>query len=293
MLTVLSFGGGQDSTTILYKIILDPEFKSKYVQGHLIVLMSDTGDEHSHTYEHVIYIKTLCLKNGIDFFLLQPEDGFHQRTWPSLRDWMEYKDGIQAKSFPKSCTDNLKIRPIYSFLAHYVNEFFQLNSTPKNKKSLYQYHEKYGQLDVLLGIAAGEEKRVQNKESPSKWMNVCINKVYPLITEGLDRQGCQDYIRETGLSLPYPSNCILCPFMSKIELLWMYRFIPDDFEYWVGREKAKLKKWEGQTENNSTVWGSKPLTEILHEAIDEYGHMTDEELDEYKMSHGHCVMSKY
>lgn len=38
-LTVLSFGGGQDSTAILYKIILDPAFRSKWVYGDFIVVI--------------------------------------------------------------------------------------------------------------------------------------------------------------------------------------------------------------------------------------------------------------
>lgn len=37
-LTVLSYGGGQDSTAILYKIIHDPAFKSHYVPGKLLVV---------------------------------------------------------------------------------------------------------------------------------------------------------------------------------------------------------------------------------------------------------------
>ncbi len=49
-LTVLAFGGGQDSTAILYRIALDKAFRSRYVKGDLLVLMSDTGNEHPHTY---------------------------------------------------------------------------------------------------------------------------------------------------------------------------------------------------------------------------------------------------
>lgn len=41
------------------------------------------------------------------------------------------------------------------------------------------------------------------------------------------------------------------------------------------------------------VFGKKLLPEILEEAIKEFGHLTDAELKEYKMSHGHCVKSKY
>ncbi|QHT70783.1 hypothetical protein GXP67_31115 [Rhodocytophaga rosea] len=56
-ITVLSFGGGQDSTCILYKIIYDPAFRARFVRGHLVVIMSDTGDEHRYTYDYSGHIK--------------------------------------------------------------------------------------------------------------------------------------------------------------------------------------------------------------------------------------------
>jgi hypothetical protein len=49
MITILSFGAGQDSTAILYRIVLDPEFRKAYVKGKLVVIMSDTGDEHDYS----------------------------------------------------------------------------------------------------------------------------------------------------------------------------------------------------------------------------------------------------
>lgn len=60
-ITLLSFGGGQDSTAILLKIIHDPSFKSSYVKGRLVVIMADTKNEHPETYEHVDLIMKLWL----------------------------------------------------------------------------------------------------------------------------------------------------------------------------------------------------------------------------------------
>ena len=39
--------------------------------------------------------------------------------------------------------------------------------------------------------------------------------------------------------------------------------------------------------------GEKLLPEIIKEAMLEFGHWTDDQLNDYKMSHGHCVKSKY
>ena len=46
-------------------------------------------------------------------------------------------------------------------------------------------------------------------------------------------------------------------------------------------------------DQNLGVNGKKWLPQALQEATELYGHMTDQELNEYKMSHGHCVKSRY
>ena len=294
-LTMLSFGGGQDSTAILYKIVFDPIFRRTYASGDLVVVMSDTGDEHKETYEHVEFVKKFCEEHGVTFIHLQPDMGYHGRTWQSLRGQYELNNTVGSKAFPKSCTDKLKIYPIYNFLSDYVNDKYLFGeSTPYRKKSLYEFVDRYDKIDVLLGIASGEEKRI-NKSDPSKlakWMTVCLNKVYPLVDLEMDRQACQDYIESVGMKVPPPSNCILCPFMSEIELLWMWRFIPEDFNQWVIYEQNKINR-DPEKENNLGVWGKRMLPEVLERAKEKYGHMSDDELQEYKMSHGHCVMSSY
>ena len=64
------------------------------------------------------------------------------------------------------------------------------------------------------------------------------------------------------------------------------------FAEWVGYERAKLRKFTG-TKRNLGVKGKLTLEEVLAQALEQYGNMTDSELDEYKMSHGHCVKSVY
>lgn len=52
MLTILSFGAGQDSTALLYKIILDKDFRNEYAPNDLVVIMADTKNEHDKTIAH-------------------------------------------------------------------------------------------------------------------------------------------------------------------------------------------------------------------------------------------------
>jgi hypothetical protein len=297
-LTFLSFGGGQDSTDILYRLASDRVFYSKYVVGDLVVVMSNTGDEHPATLDHVNFIANFCKSKGIEFYFLTSDQGYHPKTWPGLIEFMKGKNAIMSKAYPKTCTDNLKIKPLYNFLDQYIGrKYYSQDVLPKisQKRFIKQFAAERGRIRVLLGIAKGEERRVSGS-FPAKWMTNSLERVYPLIAEGVDRQGAQDNITAMGLPLPPPSNCMRCPFMSEIELVWLFRFYPAKYSEWVDMEKNKVKKWERlgiDPERNLGVNGRKMLPTVLDSALKNYGHWTDEQLQEYKMSHGHCVKSKF
>lgn len=302
-LTMLSYGGGQDSTTILYKCIYDPEFRKKYAPGDLIVVMADTKNEHKETYDYVYTVMDLCEQHKIPFIMVED---YATGDWRhGLIAFYEAKNVVGSKAFRKTCTMRLKINPIYNWLDEYLHEKYE-TTVFSNKKAIRQFALNHGKINVLIGIAREEEKRAgTNEESKDRWMRESINKVYPLIEIGYNRQDCQDYIESVGHEIPMPSNCILCPFMSKQELLYLYRVMPQWYHKWVQLEENKIRKFmhdgdrtktlkgNGELGDNLGVWGKKLLPEILQEAITEYGHMTTAELHEYKMSHGHCVKSKY
>lgn len=291
-LTVLSFGGGQDSTTLLLKAINDPLFKQTYIKGKLIVVMSDTGNEHPETYKHVTKAGELCKEKGLEFYLLSPGMGYHSETWQSLTAQWERNDTIQSVAFPKTCTDNLKVKPIYKFLADYINKYcFKGKSESYRKRSLYDYTRMKGKIRIMIGIAGGEESRV-SEQAPHKWMEHNIERCYPLIDLKMNRKACQEYIAKAGYEVPPPSNCMFCPFLSKIELVWLHRNYPDEVKRWIGYEQRKIEKNKSR-EINLGVFGKKLLPEILREAITEYHNMSDEEINNHKQSHGHCVKSKY
>lgn len=293
---MLSFGGGQDSTAILYKLIYDPDFRQEYAPEDLIVVMADTGNEHDETYEHVNKMAMLCQVNKIPFYFLTGDMGYTSPVWSKgLVDFYESGNRIGSKAYPKTCTDKLKITPIYNWLDEYVHNTYGTTKVGR-KAAIKEFAQTHGKIRVLLGIAAKEETRASsNEESPQKWMRESIDKQYPLIDLGWDRQACQDYIsKDLGRVVPLPSNCILCPFMSYQELLYLKRRMPEWFDKWVELEANKIKaNAHVDPKKNMGVWGNKLLPEALKIAEEKYGHMSDEELREYKMSHGHCVKSKY
>lgn len=323
-LTVLSFGAGQDSTTLLYLYLHDAEFRAQYASNAFIVVMANTGDEHPQTLRHIEKVAALCEAHGIEFYFLTNDMGYHSDKWPDLRSFYHRTNTCGSKVFRKTCTSNLKLNPIFRFLEEYLGREYGVEVG--RKKGFYEFTEQYGKVRMLVGIAKGEECRVAKKTSRAKWQANCIEVVYPLIDLGLDRAGCQATIRELGYAVPIPSSCLLCPFLSLPELLWLARNYRQDFEEWVQIEAAKLSHCEdrwNRGDANHGVWPSKSkvfgekitlfdeteevvileklswfepsvtLRDKLAEAEQKYRHWTDEALNEYKYSHGHCVASHY
>lgn len=292
-LTVLSFGGGQDSTALLYKYAFDADFRAKYAPGRFLVIMAATLDEHPETNAHVAEIKTFCAQHKIEFAHITPDMGFHGGKWQGYRQFLSATNTCGSKAFRKTCTDNLKIKPIYRFLEQWLAREYRLTNATR-KQGFYEFCRDHGKINVLIGIAAGEESRVG---APiEKWAQRTTQRVYPLIDLGMDRQACQDYIASCNKPVPPPSNCMLCPFMSEIELLWLFLNYPLDYTAWVKLEQNKIDRFRGEglpDDKNLGVWGRKLLPQKLAEAQARYGHMTHAQINEYKMSHGHCVKSKY
>ncbi len=292
-LTVLSFGAGQDTTTILLLLIYNKEFRNKYAPKNLVVIFSDTGNEHPSTYFHIKKMEKVAEENGIEFIVISNDKGFHSENWMDLKSFYKRTNTVGSKAFRKTCTDNLKIKPIYRFLEEYIAKKYDLNKG--RKKAFKEFAEKHGKILMIIGITKGEESRVAKKsDKDPKWKKLSIEMSYPLIEVGMDRLICQSYIRSLNYIIPMPSNCMICPYLSEIELVWLFKFYPEEYYDWIEFEKAKIDKYSYlEPEKNLGVWGKKLLPTVLEKALNKYGHLTEEELFDYKMSHGHCVKSKY
>lgn len=307
-LTVLSMGLGQDSTAILFKIVFDAEFRARYAPEKLLVLFSDTGNEHPFTYQYRDEVVIpFCQEHGIEFTTISSDMGYHAPSWKSLVHQWEIppRANIGSVAFHKSCTHQLKLNPQYNYVEKWLMENYAI---PKSaRKQAYVYFAKYfGKIRWLVGIAKGEEKRVQDAEKETiAWKKQSVVVEYPLLGVGMDRSACQAYIKSLGFQLPMPSNCMFCPYGSNhLELLWLYHSYPERFYEWVQLEQNKLDAWADTDVKNLGVVGklhkdgerkgqAVTLLDVLEEAKAKYPNVTLEQLQEYKWSHGHCVASKY
>jgi 3'-phosphoadenosine 5'-phosphosulfate sulfotransferase (PAPS reductase)/FAD synthetase len=329
-LTCLSFGGGQDSWAILLKIIHDPEFKKEYAPNDLVVIMSDTGNEHPYTYKAVREAEKLCKKHDIPFFFLKAGDFYHTPAWPNLKHNMIKNKIVLSAWGKKSCTASLKIAPVNKKLTDYMVDLYGIplgdetldlfpemaKPDPKSasKKAWERYALRFNtKVRVIIGFAKGEEGRALNvldlPEGLAEWQKKHVQYCYPLIEQEWDRQDAQKIILKHYKYLIPPSNCMLCFFQSDVELVWLERNHPEEFAEWVQIERAKLDRFEGEAKNHG-VYEGWTLPEKLEYAkkntlakatkkwkpeLDDkpIGTWTDDELWDYKLSHGHCVKSAY
>ena len=324
-LRVISFGGGQDSAEILNLVRHSSEYAIRYQQNRLLFIFSDTGDEHEETYQYVREAQAIAQAQGWEFHWLTKDLGFHTPSWQSLIEAME-KVSMIVQIGTKSCTDHLKLVPIYKFLDEWINKTYGYGFPVSaergcRKQAIQKFYEQYGSIRVQIGFARGEETQMQksiNREQKDHEGNTwarAIEREFPLIELGLSRADCQEDLKRNGQTCPIPSNCMRCPYMSKQELLWLYRKYPEKFEQWCNLEDAKIAKWlplegtqvkdrEGNLKfdkkghpvmfkNNGVFNGKKRLREVLTDVLAKYGHMMLEELEAYKFSHGHCVKNAY
>lgn len=296
-LTCLSFGAGQDSTSLLLAFLHDDAFRERWAPGRFVSCFADTGDEHPATYHHLEQMKDLCDAHGEELYILEAGDKYHSEAWPDLISQYRRNDTVGSKAFRKSCTSALKIAPYFRWLEDFLSR--EYGTRHGNKAGLYEYTRLTGEkIRVIIGIAAGEEKRAAADKAVPPWMSRNIDRQYPLIERGWDRKACQEYIRSLGYECPPPSLCMRCPYSQHTDVLLMSRKNPKAYAEWVELEQNKFdahtrKYPDRPQEKNHGVFGAgTTLPGVLAEAEKEYGHLSLEELGEIRMA-GHQVASAY
>ncbi len=201
-ITVLSLGAGQESTALAL-MADDPEFRKRWMPGRRLCVMADTGDEHPETYENVERLRDLHRKRGEEFHFLKAGSRWHSESWPDLLTFYRRGDRIGSKSFPKSCSQQLKIAVVYRFLEELLATDYGVSQV--GKRGFHEYTSLIGRkITMMIGLSAEEaERRLSKDDKAPKWMKETVDRVYPLIELGWTRGDCQEYIR-AGLPSPLP-----------------------------------------------------------------------------------------
>ncbi|MFG1594183.1 hypothetical protein [Halobacteriovorax sp. CON-3] len=309
-LAVVSHGGGQDSTYESLRIFNSDIYRNKnYRDKNLVFVFSDTGNEKHKTYQNVSRQHKMATDRGYEFHVLSEHSGYHTESWKTLLHQM-FKNSTLPMPGQKSCTDNLKVKPIYRFLNAYCRSKITGAKLEFNKEEdtgkpwIQKYVELSGEkIEVFIGFSKGEEIRAhktlmyQSSKGAFNWMRDCIDFKFNLIEDDITREDCIEYFDRSGYGEVVPSNCEICPYQSQAEIAYAYRTNMSSIDLIAELEK---KKWE----KDISIYGTKKngafsrtsgtgLADTLKVANEKYANHTDEELYELVLRHGHAIAHGY
>lgn len=168
-----------------------------------LVIFADTGEESSETYEALDYYRK---KSLAEFVTVKSPHG-------NLYDYY-YNKGKTPSRMIRDCTDKFKISP----MRHYIRERW-------GREERFTFY---------IGIDYGESHRMS--DSDVKY----IDQKYPLVDAKMNREDCQQFLKDRGLLIPPKSGCMLCVFNKKQTWLDMKRDNPELFARAVALEQKNL-----------------------------------------------------
>lgn len=149
------------------------------------------GTDWPETYEYM----DMMIAKGYPVTVLRPEHDGCTTIYDLSLKWQKFPGRQPGHRW---CTQNFKVKPV----------------------------EKYYQKPCieLVGFDVGEQHRKIGLVG-----KIGVEQDFPLITAGIDRQGCIDLIKRHGLPVPPKSGCYICLFQSRAQWIELKRKHPDLF----------------------------------------------------------------
>ena len=193
MTTVVSYGGGTNSTAVLIGMLerrLHPD----------MIMFADTGSEKPETYDHLEVMRKWCRSVGF------PDIEIVRNELPQgLIDKTLYGECLRLGTMPSktfgfsTCSMKWKVEPQIRHL----------------KKWMLDHGATH--VEHVIGYDADEIHRSQKKIPLRDWE---LNR-YLLIEWDWGRDECVAAITRAGLPQPGKSACFMCPSSRKPEVLWL------------------------------------------------------------------------
>ena len=238
-LRILSLGAGVQSSTLFYKIL------NNEIEPVDCAIFADTGNEPKAVYEYLEHLTNLAnfpihivtKGNIIDDSLAVAKKGTNKGflTMP-VKGVDENGKQVMGR---RQCTNDYKIQPINKKIRELLGV--------KTLRGFY--------VEVVMGISLDEIQRAQ--EPLNKWQINC----YPLIENKITRHQCLEYIKKHNYKTPPRSACIVCPYHSNKEWLYMKENNPDEFQFAVNFD-LKIRSTSSNGVKNYLHSSMKPLGEI-------------------------------
>ena len=247
MLTVISYGGGVQSTAMLVlaaqgKLGLDVD----------AALFANVGDDSEHP-ATLTYVREVAIpwaaERGLPVHELHRvmRDGTSRTLWQDLmRDSRTINIPVRMDNGApgnRNCTHTYKVKVVGKWLkAH--------GASADNPAT------------VCIGISTDEFMRASNKRAEPY-----ERPVYPLLDLGMDRAACQKVIADAGLPVPPKSSCFFCPFHRPQMWAEMRRDEPELFFKAADLEATLIARREALGKDPVYLTRfAKPLPEAVAEA---------------------------
>jgi hypothetical protein len=187
-----------------------------------MILFSDTGSEHPHTYDFInIFNGWLAKRDLPEITMVFYTDKRGNRL--TLEDECLRSGTLPSIAYGyKKCSHKHKIGP----QDKHCNNHPGCRAVRKSGQKLNKY----------IGYDAGESRRVEH--ALTKAENSKCNYLYPLFTWGWDREKCVRVIEREGLEPPGKSSCFFCPSMKKTEIQSLWEQHPELFQRAIDIERA-------------------------------------------------------
>ena len=189
---IFSFGGGVQSTFILYLIWRG------WMQAPEFIFHANMGlpEKYLEDYRKAVtdpMIADICERHGTKF--VESDLDFQGAVEKKVITpfWFANDAGKPSLSTRRSCTFDYKVKPSNKLI-------------PRR-----------GWSRMVLGISSDEIKRVRDTEELSH--SRMRENYYPLIEMGLFRDDCIALLKGWGVPTPQKSACDFCPFSSKKRLV--------------------------------------------------------------------------
>lgn len=186
------------------------------------------GGDWPETYEYVENF----ISTGRHLTVLKPSvNTIEKVVFDSIVDYCEHRKVVPSRA-SRWCTDRFKIRPVYGYI----------------EKPCFMH----------IGIDAGESHRAVLSSRGG------VENRFLLLEHDIDREGCKQLIRNSGLEVPRKSGCFICPFQGSAEYRELRRRYPELFCKAANLELAQ----NARVTKNGKPWkpyylsGSVPLAKL-------------------------------
>lgn len=218
--SVVSFGGGVNSTAMLIGMILRGERPNA-------ILFADTGGEKPATYDFVVMFRDWLAKHDLKLTVIAYSAKMQSplgidfacgSAHASLEDECHNNGTLPNKAFGfGGCSQKWKRYPMDKF----VQQF----------QPAIDAWERGEKVQRCIGIHAGETRRGKIPDDAK------FTYRFPLKEWGWSQEHCEAAIREAGLPVPPKSACFFCPSMRKVEVLALAKEHPELFDRAVAMEQ--------------------------------------------------------